>query len=171
MSRRTATVQLASSWSFLPRHLRSIVCLKNGKIVGARRDDDVGLPLANLASNRAAVFQGRHQLAVVNLEDFGLDPQDLGAALHLGGSTAGQDGPCHLVVAYVAIGHELDLVPELDPSRGGSTGREFAIVRMGPKDDHAKWFFSRMANLTGEAQESTNFYGKRSRLLAVCAMK
>ena len=32
-------------------------------------------------------------------------------------------------------------------------------------------FFSRMANLTGEAQESTNFYGKRSRLLAVCATK
>ena len=26
---------------------------------------------------------------------------------------------------------------------------------------------TRMANLTGEAQESTNFYGKRSRLLAV----
>ena len=32
-------------------------------------------------------------------------------------------------------------------------------------------FFSRMANLTGEAQESTNFYGKRSRLLAVGATK
>ena len=27
---------------------------------------------------------------------------------------------------------------------------------------------TRMANLTGEAQESTNFYGKRSLLLAVC---
>ncbi len=32
-------------------------------------------------------------------------------------------------------------------------------------------FFSRMANLTGEAQESTNFYGKRSHLLADCATK
>src|SRR5271157_2768104 len=31
-------------------------------------------------------------------------------------------------------------------------------------------FFSRMANLTGAAQESTNFYGKRSLLLAVYAM-
>ena len=30
---------------------------------------------------------------------------------------------------------------------------------------------TRMANLTGEAQESTNFYGKRSLLLAVCATK
>ena len=30
---------------------------------------------------------------------------------------------------------------------------------------------TRMANLTGEAQESTNFYGKCSRLLAVCATK
>ena len=30
---------------------------------------------------------------------------------------------------------------------------------------------TRVANLTGEAQESTNFYGKRSRLLAVCATK
>ena len=30
---------------------------------------------------------------------------------------------------------------------------------------------TRMANLTGEAQESTNFYGKRSRLLAVFATK
>jgi len=30
---------------------------------------------------------------------------------------------------------------------------------------------TRMANLTGEAQESTNFYGKRSHLLADCATK
>ena len=30
---------------------------------------------------------------------------------------------------------------------------------------------TRVANLTGEAQESTNFYGKRSRLLAVFATK
>ena len=30
---------------------------------------------------------------------------------------------------------------------------------------------TRMANLTGEAQESTNFYVKYSRLLAVCATK
>ena len=45
------------------------------------------------------------------------------------------------------------------------------IVGGGPLLVGAHHFFSRMANLTGEAQESTNFYGKRSLLLAVFATK
>ena len=55
----------------------------------------------------------------------------------------------------------LDRVPEVRCLR-----RKLAALSLddGPKK-------SRMANLTGEAQESTNFYGKRSRLLAVCATK
>ncbi len=119
-------------------------------IIGARRDDNVSLPLANLARNRAAVFQGRQQFAIVNVEDFGLDPQDLGAALHFGGSPSSQDGACHLIVANVAVGHahELDLVPELDPARGGSTGREFAVVRMGPENDDLKRFFDGRARFS-----------------------
>ena len=35
-------------------------------------------------------------------------------------------------------------------------------------EEQVPLFFSRMANLTGEAQESTKFYGKRSHLLADC---
>ena len=58
--------------------------------------------------------------------------------------------PAHLVVAYVAVGHthELDLVPELDPSRGGSTDRELAVVRMGPENDHPKRFFGGRARFS-----------------------
>src|SRR5208337_2083464 len=95
------------------------------------------------ARGRSCRVTGARLSARRNVEDFGLDPQDLGAALDLGGPTAGQEGHRYLMVAYVAVGHahELDLVPELDPARGCFPGREFAVVRMGPENDHPKRFF------------------------------
>ena len=63
------------------------------------------------------------------------------------------------------------------PPRGGPCGPRPAAEREARliDEDNGRMlppgFFSRMANLTGEAQESSNFYGKRSRLLAVFATK
>ena len=65
-------------------------------VVGPGRDHHVGLPLADLPGDRPAVLQGRHQLAVVDVEHLGLDAQDLGALLDLGGAAAGEDGAGHL---------------------------------------------------------------------------
>ena len=84
-----------------------------------------------------AVFQGRQQLAVVDIEHLGLDAQDLGALLDLGRPAASEDGAGHLVVADVAVGHadELDLVAQLGPPRGRAAGFELAVVGMGAEDD------------------------------------
>ena len=56
-------------------------------------------------------------------------------------------------------------------NQGPVDGFREAILRKSHCRKASSLFFSRMANLTGEAQESTNFYGKRSHLLAVFATK
>ena len=106
-------------------------------VVGPMRDHHVGLPLADLAGDDPAVFQGRQQLAVVDIEHLGFDAQNLGALLDLGRAATGEDGPGHLVVADVAVGHadELDLVAQLGPPRGRAAGFQLAVVRMRAEDD------------------------------------
>ena len=49
-----------------------------------RPQDDVGLPLSNQAGERAAILQGGHEFAIMNIEHFGLNAQDLIGPLHLG---------------------------------------------------------------------------------------
>ena len=106
-------------------------------VVGPVGDHDVGLPLADLAGDRPAVLQRRQQLAVVDVQHLGLDAQDLGASLDLGGAAAGEVRAGHLVVADVAVGHadELDLVARAWPSARGPAGLELAVVGMGAEDD------------------------------------
>ena len=91
-----------------------------------------------------------------------LDDEDL-AKLH---SEVNQYINHRFVIATTAItiaGVVLGWIVTGRSSGSGSSGQA-------PQDREVA-FFSRMANLTGEAQESTNFYGKCSRLLAVCATK
>jgi hypothetical protein len=49
-----------------------------------RPHDDVSLPLADEAGKRAAILQGGHEFAIMNIEHFGFNAQDLIGPLHLG---------------------------------------------------------------------------------------
>ncbi len=111
-------------------------------VIGPRRDDQVGLPLADLARDRPAVFQGWQQLAIVDIKDVRFDSQDLGAALHLGGPAAGKQCTRHLVMSNIPVGytHELDLASGLGPACRGSTRRELAVIGMSPEDNHPQRF-------------------------------
>ena len=61
-------------------------------VVGAMCDHHVGVPLADFAGDRPAVFERRQQFPIVDIEYLGLDAQDLGAFLDLGRAAPGQDG-------------------------------------------------------------------------------
>ncbi len=106
-------------------------------VVGPVRDHDVGLPLADLAGDRSPILEGGQQLAVVDVEHFRGDAEDLRALLDLGRAAAGEHRSRDLVVPNVAVrdAHELHRVTELGPTRCRPAGVELAIVGMSAEDD------------------------------------
>ncbi len=109
-------------------------------VVRPVRDDEVGLPLADESGDRPAVFERGEKLAVVDVEDLGLDPEDLGAAPDFRGPSLGEGAAGHFMMADVAVGRadELDLVAELRPAGGRASGGELGVVRMGAEDHDAE---------------------------------
>ncbi len=118
-------------------HQDARVAMVRMVVVRAVAHDDVGLPLADQPDEGLAVLQRRHQLAVVDVEHLGLDAQDFGGGLDLGGAAFGQRAAGHLGVPDVPVGRgdELDAMAPGGPQGGGPPRFQLAIVRVGPEDD------------------------------------
>ena len=104
--------------------------------------DDVRLPLADQARDRLAVLERRHQLAVVDVHDVGLDPEDPRALGHFGLPPLGQRTAGALEVTDVAVGHrhELHLVALRGPQRRHAARLELGVVGMRPECDDPERF-------------------------------
>ena len=109
-------------------------------IVGARGEDDVGLPIADQAGDGFSVFEGGHEFAVVIVEDDGFDAQDFGARFDFCGAPLGERSAGRFEMADVAVGDgdEFDFVASRRPHGRHAPGFEFAIVGMGPERDDAE---------------------------------
>jgi hypothetical protein len=108
-------------------------------VVGPRRENDIGLPLANRADHLQPHFEGGHQLAIVVIHDlvFG-DAEPAGRFLGLDVPAPGQCDAAHFLVAGVSVGdrNEFHRGPGLDEFRGRAAEFAVAIVRVGPESDH-----------------------------------
>jgi hypothetical protein len=94
--------------------------------------DNVCTPLANKPHNGFPIFEGRHNLAIVNVKHFGFDAEDLCAALDLGGAALGQGATGHTPVTYIPIrtGDKLDVMPLGCPHGRYAPGTKLVVVRM-----------------------------------------
>ena len=74
-------------------------------IVWTRAKDDVRLPFADQARDEAAVFDGRQQLAIMNIEHFASDAEDLIGVFGFGLAPS-RERPARLApVADVTVRH------------------------------------------------------------------
>ncbi len=101
-------------------------------------EDDVGPPRADEPHDLPPDLERRLQLAVVVVEDLGLDPVDAGGGLHFGLPALRQRPSRHPVVADVAVcdRDELHLVAEGRPLRRDAASVELAVVGVGPEGDN-----------------------------------
>jgi len=109
-------------------------------VVRAMAQDDVGLPVADQAGDRAAVLERGHELAVVNVEHLVLDAENARAFGDFGLAALRERPAGLLEVADVAVGHgdELHLVAACGPERRHAARLELGIVGMGAEGDDAQ---------------------------------
>lgn len=124
-------------------------------VVGARGDDHVGFPFTDEPGDEPAVLEGGQQLAVVDVEDLGGDAQDLVGLLGLGFAAVGQGSPGLPPVADVAVGNgdQLHVMSFGGPEGGDAADLDFAIIRVGAKDDDAEFAVIRRGGRGGGQQE------------------
>ncbi len=103
-------------------------------------NDQIGVPGADQPSHGAAIFQGRHQLAVMDVQHLRSRAQDLRGRAHLGQAPGGQGFACHAGVPGVAIGDrgQFHVMSQGRPEHGRSTGTDLRIVGMSPEDDDSQ---------------------------------
>src|SRR6266542_6480946 len=76
-------------------HEHSYIAMIGVVVVWTVADDDVCLPAADQAANRATVLHGHHEFAVVDVEHLGLVSKNLGA-LPASGRARGGTAPAAL---------------------------------------------------------------------------
>src|SRR5437588_2108152 len=96
-------------------------------VIGARRNDDVRLPLADFADDLLTDLPGRQELAVVVIEHFVFDADASPGFLRLSAATLGK----------FFSAHRLHLVAEHGILGGDATCAEVAIVGMRTEGDDA----------------------------------
>src|SRR5262245_33836611 len=108
-------------------------------VIGSGCDHDIRLPLANLSDDLFTNLQGRQELAVVVIEHLILDADASSCFLSLGTPAISEFLTVLRLMSSVAIcdRYKLHLVAERCIFRGKATGSLVAVVRMGPKGDHA----------------------------------
>src|SRR5262249_21343808 len=84
-----------------------------------------------------AIFQCRHQLAIVIVEHLAMSPEQLVGTLHFRQTPSRQRTASHGEMADVAVGHrhQLDMMSQCRPLGGGAADLDLAIVRMGRERD------------------------------------
>jgi hypothetical protein len=99
--------------------------------------DNVRTPLTYQPYNGFAIFEGRHNLAIVNVKHFGFDAEDFCASLDLGCSALGQGTTGHTPVTYIPIrtGDKLDVMPLGRPHGRYAPGTKLVVVRMRAEAD------------------------------------
>ena len=110
-------------------------------VVGARAEDEVGIPGADEARECAAVFEGGLEFAVVVVEHHSLDTEDAVGRVDLGFAAEGEGAAGFAPMADVAVGDgdEEDVVAERGPARGGAADLEFAVIGVGAEGDDAEF--------------------------------
>ena len=103
-------------------------------------DDDVGLPVANLARERATRFEVHLELAIVDVEHVRGDPENPRALLDFLVPADGERPTRLAEVTDVAIGRrdELHLVALRRPQRRNAGGLQLGVIGMRAKDDDAQ---------------------------------
>ena len=100
-------------------------------------EHDVRLPVADEPRHLLAVLQRRHELAVMDVEDLVLDPEDPRALRHLRLAALRERPAGHGEVADVAVGHrhELHLGAFRGPQRRHAAGLQLRIVGVRAEGD------------------------------------
>ncbi len=101
-------------------------------VVRTMAHDNVCTPLADEAHDGFPIFEGRHNLAIVNVKYFGFDAEDFCTALDLGGAALGQGTTGHTPVTYIPIrtGDKLDVMALGRPHGRYAPGTKLVVVRM-----------------------------------------
>ena len=74
-------------------------------IIGPGTHDDIGLPFTNQSSDQAAVFQGGHQLPIMEVENLGGGAQAGGGLVYFRSAAFGQRPARIAPMANIAIGY------------------------------------------------------------------
>ena len=101
-------------------------------IVGTVAHDDIGIPFPNEADDLFPILQGRHQLAVVDVQDFHGRSENFGSFSDLGSASNRQGSAGFSPVTNIPVGHgnELHGMPLSCPHRADASRLEFAVVRV-----------------------------------------
>ena len=112
-------------------------------IVWAMRKDQICLPFANEPRDDFSILQGRHDLAIVNVQHLRFHAHTLGGFLGLRRATLGQRTTSHFPVTDVAVGHgdQLYLVAKLCPLNGAAAQLKLGVIRMRTKGNDAQHTF------------------------------
>src|SRR5207247_823800 len=99
--------------------------------------DDVSLPLADEASNGAAVLQSRQQLAVMNVQHLGGDAENFSRFLNFRRAATSQWSARLAPVTYITVRHrdKLDVMPLSRPHSGRAADLQLAVIRVRAEAD------------------------------------
>src|SRR5690606_11235956 len=106
-------------------------------VLGAMGKHDVRFPLANEAHDLAPRLEVRHELAVVDVEDLGLDPEDARGLLHLARASLGERAAGLVPVPDVAVRErdELHVMARFRPERRDTADLDLAVIGMRAERD------------------------------------
>ena len=121
-------------------------------------DHDVRLPLTNHAGDELAILQGRHQLAIVNIEHLGGYSELLRAGRSLRCPPQRQRSAGFLPVAHITVRdrHQLHMMPQPRPLHRRARCFVLRIIRMSTKDNDAQFAIAFVFGVEGECNETGN---------------